>query len=203
MNKKRFIKDMQDALKESVDFFSPKRKDERELWVGTSFLENLGISFDDGEVFVPLHDPPDVIFREARFEIKEILDPGRKRHSEYKHKLNKSYKATKPDDFLEEYTPTDLTPTEIGNLILEHMDKFSKKYDKETRSYLDLLVYVNLINHLLKINTMPEKAVFAECGWRSVSTLMGWGSLVFFATDKSPLFLKENESKLILKKFED
>jgi len=110
---------MQEALKESVDFFSPKSKDERELWVGTSFIENLGIPFDEGEFFVSPHDPPDVIFREVRFEIKEILDPGRKRHSEYKHKLNKSYKATKPDDFLEEYTPIDLAPTQIGNLILE------------------------------------------------------------------------------------
>jgi len=47
---------------------------------------------------------------------------------------------------------------------------------------------------------MPERGIFAECGWRSVSALVGWGSLVLFANDNSPLFLKENEGALILKK---
>ncbi len=192
---------MQEALKESVDFFSPKRKQERELWVGKSFIENLGVLFKDGELFTPPQDPPDVSFREARFEIKEILDAERKRHQEFKDKLKKAYEATEPADFLEEYRPIDITPEDIGTLIINSLGKFSEKYDPQTRSNLDLLIYINLSKSLLKSDSLPARSAFSEFGWRSISALKGWGSLVFYTNCSAPDFLQEKEGLLTIRQF--
>jgi hypothetical protein len=203
MKKKRFIEDMQEALKESVDFFSPKRKKERDIGVGISFLENLGIKFERREVFAPSQDPPDVVFRGAMFEIKEILDPGRLRHKEYKDKLEKAQQVTDPDDLLELYTPLDLTPEDISRLALNQIKTLSRKYDSKTIRNLDLLIYINLIHHHLKKERMTKRSIFSDCGWRSISALQGWGGLVFYADKSAPEFLREKEGTLTLKNFSE
>ena len=76
------VKERREALVESVRFFGAQRKPEREVWVADHFLENLNIAYSTEEVVSSDDDPPDVIFRDARFEIKEIMDPGRRRHAE-------------------------------------------------------------------------------------------------------------------------
>jgi hypothetical protein len=203
MKKKRFIKDMREALKKSVDFFSPERKIEREIWVGISFLENLGIKFEQGEVSAPSQDPPDVVFREAMFEIKDILDPGRLRHKEYKDKLEKAYHVTNPGDFVEVSFRLDISPEDISRLILNQMKTLSKKYDSKTRTNLDLLIYINLIHNHLTEERMIKRSIFSDCGWRSISAVKGWGSLVFYADKSAPDFLREKEGTLTLKNFSE
>lgn len=80
MSDEDFIDDRRRALKESIAYFSTKNKAERERWVCLELVQNLGIAYDETEIVSPENDPPDVIFRDARFEVKEILDQGRKRH---------------------------------------------------------------------------------------------------------------------------
>lgn len=89
MSDEDFIDDRRRALKESIAYFSAKNKAERERWVCLELVQNLGIAYDETEIVSPENDPPDVIFRDARFEVKEILDQGRKRHAEYKAALQK------------------------------------------------------------------------------------------------------------------
>lgn len=201
MNRRQFLKDLRQGLKESVDFFSPKNKLARESWVGITFLQNLGLQFDEKDVLVPLNDPPDIIFKDAQFEIKEILDPGRKRHMEFKERFRRSLKATDPADLLEPFTPHDLAPKDILDLIEKELPELGKKYPPRMRSQYDLLFYINLKHHHLKIDKMPDAFTLSSSGWRSVSALIGRGSLVYYANDLAAEFLQKKRGQLTMRQF--
>ncbi len=202
MNDEEFLEDRRRALKESIEHFSAKHKSERERWVCSGFLENLDIAFDEAEVALPDDEPPDVVFRDARFEIKEILDPGRRRHAEYKALLQKALGATDPQELLEQFAPKDITPVQIGERIVSKLRGLEAHYAPAVRAKLDLLFYVNLQDHFLKVEPMPPVTEFAPFGWRSVVVLMGWGSLVLFAAPDAPSFLCSRVGTLSQRRFE-
>ena len=121
------------AVKDSIDFFSSANKGAIEQWACTEFLKNIGLNFQPDEVVLQADDPPDVIFRNASFEIKEILDRGRRRHDEYKDALSNAQAAKTEADLhaalLKVVTPENITPLEIGNLISAELTELvSKKY---------------------------------------------------------------------------
>lgn len=61
--------------REHARFFSNSAKPERERWVVREFLANLSISVsEDGLTSPSQNDDVDVIFRDAKFQVKEILD---------------------------------------------------------------------------------------------------------------------------------
>jgi len=160
---------------------------------------NCGISHEENEIIVPADDPPDVIFRDARFENKEILDEGRKRHLEYKAALEKAMNATSADQLLENYTPLDLTPHDVGKRILKTLDTLKTKYAPDVKRNLDLLLYINLVCHHFTKGEMPEPGLFEPHGWRSVSALCGWASMVFFTRDDAPSFLTNITGKWVMR----
>lgn len=202
MTDEEFLEDRRRALRESVDYFSAENKPARERWVCQEFILNLGLAFDETEVITPDDEPPDVVFRDSRFEIKELLDPGRRRHAEYKESLQKALEATDPKDLLEQYTPQGITPEQIGGRILKELESLQNRYAPAVRRNLDLLFYVNLQEHSLKVGPMPSAIEFASYGWRSVSAVMGLGTLVMFAAPNAPTFLLFNVGALIQRKFE-
>ena len=202
MTDEEFIEDRQNALRESIEYFESKNKPERERWVCIEFVENLRLTFEESEALTSDNDPPDVIFRDALFEIKEILDPGRRRHDEYKLALHNALQATDPKELLTEYSPIDITPQEIGDQMLKELDSLAKRYAPEVRAKLDLLFYVNLQDHLLKAGEMPSMSKFSSFGWRSISAVFGWGAFVFFATVEAPPFLYSRAGTMTLRKFE-
>lgn len=145
-------------------------------------------------------DPPDVMYRRARFEVKEILDQGRKRHKEYQDALYRALKATDPSELLEHYSPEAITPEQVGNLIGDKLITLQNKYPSKTKASLDLLFYVNLINIHLQQGSMPPTSSFSAFGWRSISAVFGIGALVFFADHKAPRFLRDYAGTLSLKR---
>lgn len=202
MSDQEFVEGRRRALSESVEYFSAKNKIERERWVCVEFLKNLGVLFEDKDVLPWSDEPPDVVFRDARFEIKEILDPGRLRHAEYKLDLEKAQAATKPEDFLEPFTPLDITPLQIVDRLRPELEGLALHYAPSARARMDLLFYVNLQDHFLLKGPMPEAAKFAAYGWRSISVLKGWGALVFFAAAGAPLFLQSSAGTLLQRNHE-
>lgn len=202
MTDEEFLEDRRNALRESVEYFSAKNKPERERWVCHEFIKNLGLSYDEPEVVTPNDEPPDVVFRDCRFEIKELLDPGRRRHAEYKASLQKALKTTDPQDLLEQYTPQDITPQQIGDRILKELKVLQEHYAPSARRHLDVLFYVNLQEHFLKVGPMPPALLFAPYGWRSVSAIIGWSALVMFAAPDASALLASNVSTTIQRKFE-
>src|ERR1700675_5145950 len=85
-----------ESLEASIYYLtSSANKAQRERDTVADFLKNLGHRFrradlkstPDGQ------DPPDVSFRRAAFEVKEELNPGRKRGDEYKARLEEARRA--------------------------------------------------------------------------------------------------------------
>ena len=189
------------AREESVSFFSSKRKPERERWVVTEFLANLGIEPSEGEVVSAADEPPDVEYRDARFEVKEIMDEGKRRHAEYKDSLRRAKEAHKASDLLEGYTPRDITYTEICHRVEKEISNLPL-YAPATKRQLDLLFYVNLEDvHGYVASELPSAAEFAKRGWRSISFLAGPMSVVLYAAADAPSLLKGLDGKVTRKGF--
>ncbi len=173
------------------DYFSQENKKKRERLVCNVFLQKLNLRFDEKDVVASDDEPPDVVFRydrkiEGRFEIKELLDPGRCRHDEYRG-IARGAACYE----LKDYVPQDITPEQIGGRILELLQGLKNRYSPDARRNLDLLVYVNLMKYFLKDGPMLSASEFEPYGWRSVSALKGCSAaLVMFAASHAPMFLR-------------
>lgn len=190
MSDDEYLKSIREDLKQSVDFFSSRDKFILEKWVVNNFLTNLSIDYGESELLRG-GDPPDVIFRDAQFEVKEIMDKGRKRHAEFKQALARANVATDPAELLEEYSPKDLTISEVYDLVYTRAtDLAERKYPPQVRKQMDLLCYVNLDDVMGLIETpYPDVSFLAALGYRSVSFLDGHRSCVFCAKASAPSFL--------------
>jgi len=174
------------------DPFSRQFKPWREWHNAVHFLTNLHIGMDDAQVFCSPLDPPDVIYQDAAFEIKEIMDEGRRRHDEVKQARQQALQKAKPQDFT--LRPViDLLPADAGRLVLEQLDALAERYQAEVKGRTDMLFYINKQNHWFDSGPMPDPALFAKYGWRSVSAVIaGNESLVFYASSDAPKFLQDN-----------
>ena len=174
------------------DLFSRQFKPWREWQNAVHFLINLHIGVDDAQVLCSPQDPPDVIYQDAAFEIKEIMDEGRRRHDEVKLARQKALQKAMPQDFT--LKPViDLLPADAGQLILEQLEGFAKRYQAEVKGRTDMLFYVNKLDHWFDDGPMPDPALFAKYGWRSVSAVVSSNvSLVFYASADAPKFLQKN-----------
>ena len=193
----RYLQEAVRDLEASVIFFGAggSQQHAAERWVVKHFLAALGVEFADEELHHPPRDPPDVAFRDAAFEVKEIGEVGRRRHDEYREALARAKAATSPAELLEQFTREDL-PVEIvyerifAATAALAMHKYS---DERTRRGLDLLFYVNLNPRKLWTfidGEPPSVAVLAREGWRSVSFLHGdRTSRVIYASAAAPPFL--------------
>lgn len=124
----------------------------------------MNIEYEEYEICTPEQDPTDVIFRDVEFEIKEILDPGRRRHQEVKIELENAHKVKSIE--------------EIYQLCLDATIALTK-YPEAVRASTDLLFYVNLKNVMELIeSSFPDASEMESLGWRSVSFIMGHRSCV-------------------------
>lgn len=192
MNNQKLLSQRIKDLEASVAYFAPGNKRESERWVTDSFLQNLRILYSQSEVISPDDDPPDVEFRDARFEIKEILDPGRRRHEEYKQELERVRSLTDPKDLLQMFTPKGSTLEDIYRLCEQVALGLDKKYPLAVRRELDLLLYVNLSDVMyVGEQPYPDTTALASSGWRSISFVMGQRSCCFFAHNDAPVFIQK------------
>ena len=191
---RQLLDEWRTSLQESVEYFSSKNKPERELWVCENFLTNLGVRFNTDEVSHVMTDPPDVVFRTAAFEIKELLDPERQRHAELKVELKRANKAKHPKEMMGAYIPKDIIPGEIAIRIQPILETYFTHYARSVRASMGLLIYANLLEHHLKVGRMPNPETLISYGWRSISVLIGSHALVLSAPRGAPKFLRNRES---------
>lgn len=198
----KFIADSIEDLEASVCFFSSKSKSERERWVVDKLLENMNIPHNDNDIVSPDQDPPDVLALGGRFEIKEILDEGRKRHKEYKDSLIRAKTISNPHDLLTTFTPVPCSVQEIFQYCCEEINKLQKKYPANLRSNMDLLFYVNL-RHIFTIDEIPfpDITTLTSCGWRSISFIQGEVACCFYASPDAPSWLQTDVGQLQRKKW--
>lgn len=200
MSDEEYLRAQREALAQSVAFFAAKNKGEREVWVARAFLQNMNIPFSDQEIILAPDDPPDVVFHDAQFEIKEIMDPNRRRHAEFKEALEKARAATSPSELATEYTPKDITLQELYELVASNSSEYQKNYATNFCNTLDLLFYVNLIDVTALIQQdFEDRKVFEQCPWRSISFVMGYHAGVLHSAPNAPEFIRNGVGKISLR----
>ena len=77
---------------EANAFLSNARRWERERWVCQRLLTALNVRHRQDE-FSTGQEPPDVLFRDANFEVFFVLDKGRRLNDEWKEELERRRSA--------------------------------------------------------------------------------------------------------------
>lgn len=193
-----FIEERIEAAKEDFRFFSNDCKSVRELWVVKHFLYQLRIEFSNDEISPSSDEPADVVYQEARFQVKEIMNKNRKRNDEYKESLRKAERSTSASDFLEPYRPQKITCSDLVPIVAEQSLKYQRKYGPRERTSTDLLFYFNLQDIHIVGNIFPDVDPYSSkmSGWRSVSVYSGDCALVLHVSLSAPNFLKTSKGKV-------
>jgi hypothetical protein len=158
------------------------------------FLRALGVPFSADElIWVPDgQDPPDVRFREARFEVRELLEKGRRRYDEKKARPQQFRKAeTIEDAGLERHDKIPMSYSEVYALLLAALAEKASRYGARGCAMLDALVCIQLNRFLLPTLPVPDYTALLQQGWRSISFVMPLHSHVVYATEAAPAFLRE------------
>jgi len=175
------------SAREEERFFSNAAKSERELWVARGFLNALRVPFTEAELSAtPQYSDADVLFRGARFQIKEIPEPAIRRSAELKASRQRAESAICVEDLIEPVEAHDIIVSNAYILILERAS--TKRYPPAVKAHLDLLCYVT--RTYSGLGSEAEKRQFESAGWRSISCLYGSRALVLSVTANAPSFLK-------------
>lgn len=185
---------MQASAHEELLFFSNRGKKEREHWVVAQFLQHRSLNFLDTELNSPhQRSKTDVHFRDANFQVKEILNPGSRRSDEIRDNYKRLMAATKLEDVVGPLFSYDIPePTTIYALVsgqashLAHEEKYAA-----SKHNLDLLFYVTRTHASLVRKEEIDFQALSLLGWRSISCLAGSQATVLFAHANAPLFLRE------------
>ena len=206
MGFEEYKKDLVAHRRKSVQLFSPKGKKELELWVTQEFLDVLGVSYAETELTQPKDDPPDVIFRDANFEIIELYDDDRKRHDEYKNKLKKA-EAARDYSEIGEVENWDMVPVSLPELLSEverYLQRKKGHYSPGTQAQLDVLVYINLQKKIVEEEDYVLPAPLPQSSplrvWRSVSLVFnGHMVCVPHSLNSSPEIIRTKVGKVVKK----
>jgi hypothetical protein len=186
-------------LEEAVRLWSPgeTRQKERERYVVSHFLKCLGTMFEPSELKQSADDPPDILFRDARFEVKEIQAGGRRRGDEYRAKLARALSAERFADLLEPYRPESIPMGDVCARVMQETRQLAcgRYADLSLRRSLDLLFYVNLTTTAeanVAQGPLGELDPLHQERWRSVSFLFADApACVLMAGNCAPAFLMD------------
>ena len=193
-SEKIYKESMINVTSKARQLFSNPNKPEREKMTCRGFLHCMNIKHNDAELVVADNASFDVTFRQAKFEITEIVG-GRKRDLELK-KLETKYKngSTSGDLLVPMENPEPMLFSEMVQVV---RDRLAEKFCRRKRQgceNIDALVHVGMINRYLypvEFSTEAVCAIEAQ-GWRSASVLIVPYATVLFASDAAPAFLRES-----------
>ena len=193
-----FIKGRVDAIKEAIHFISNDCKSDREVWIVRHFLSQLCIDFSNEEIHASSDEPFDVVYCDAKFQVKEIYDKGRKRGDEYKESLRKAETATSASDLLEHYSPQKITCDDVAIIVAKLASVWQQKYGPSECMSIDLLFYFNLQDIHIVGNVLTDVDAYSSkmAAWRSVSVFLGDCAFVLHVSEKAPGFLKTAKGKV-------
>ncbi|MDA0737556.1 MAG: DUF1780 domain-containing protein [Nitrospirae bacterium] len=182
------------ALEESILQPRDQNKPEREKWVVGRLLEVLCIPFQNGELVVG-EEPVDIEFRNARFQVKELLEEDYRRGDKLKKQRKAIDLAQSLEDLIESYTSWSIPWQDIVFKVEVAVKKLTNKYGPSERASLDLLFYFNYSNN--EISGPFNKILANGEVFRSVSLVTNSYCGVLFADPNSPEFLHANAGKII------
>jgi hypothetical protein len=182
------------GLEESLAFYGNPSKFEREKWVARRLVSSLGIAFQDEE-FKLGEEPSDVLFRSAHFQVKEMLNEGRKRTQELKEKLKRAKAAESFTELQEHYTPQDITFTEIVERCAKFVNDITNHYGPRERNNTDLICYFNYVDYH---ETNAVKIENGNNAFRSFSIVSNRFCAVVKTAEDAPNFLSENIGRVVM-----
>jgi hypothetical protein len=190
-SEREYLQNIQTDAADKLHYLTDECKPERERAVVRAFLRCIGVTFAESEIVAPASEPVDVSFRDARFQVREILQQGRRRGDEVKLKA----RAQSIDDATVTWKPppTPMSAEELTLAITQALDEKARKYGRSQCSRLDALVYVNLtLTSVLRPDTTPgNTAGLTAQAWRSVSLVFPPYGIVLFTTSDASGFLRQ------------
>jgi hypothetical protein len=183
-------------------FLSNARKWERERWVCQRLLQALNVNNRLDEFSAADREPPDVLFRDARFEVFFVLDEGRRLNDEWRAELERRRSAFSLSQLVRrEAKPKRIAAAELQQRLAPTLRKKAHNYNERglDLSELDLLAYVNLKRATADFNShFPPPTEFLRQGWRSLSLVGPTFARVLFAHPDAPDFLRSNLGRSVL-----
>lgn len=183
-------------------FLSNARKWERERWVCQRLLQALNVKHHLDEFGASGQEPPDVLFREANFEVFFVLDQGRRLNDEWRAELDRRRSAFS----LSQLVRRETRPKRIGAAELQA--RLAPTLRKKAHNYLergldpgelDLLAFVSLKRAVPDFNShFPPPTEYLRQGWRSLSLVGPTFARVLFAHPDAPAFLRNNLGRSVL-----
>lgn len=199
--RENYIESLIKAAESKRRLFSNKCKAERERMVTRAFLRGIGVGFSEEDLISNPEEPVDVSFKEARFQVMEILDE-RRRGQEIETEIARFRDAGSVSELIEPWHAPEAIPyPEVIQKIADRLnEKKAEKYGYATCSTVDVLVYFNLKNRYL----FPDNSSGAEegllkleqQGWRSVSAVLVPYGFVIAARDDCPELLSSKVGQI-------
>lgn len=184
------------------DFLSNARKWERECWVCQRLLQTLKVNHRQEEFVEPEQQPPDVLFRDACFEVFIVLDEGRRLNEEWRDELQRRRLAQSLRQLMRrEQKPRRINCSELQRRLAPTLRKKAHNYIERgiDPGELDLLAFVSLKREIPDFNTpFPPPTEYLRQGWRSLSVVGPNFARVIFANREAPEFLRDNLGRVVL-----
>jgi hypothetical protein len=193
------LKKLRRDAKEAEALFSNSGQELQERTVVAGLLRALGVDFHEHEIAKCDQEPIDVSFRNARFQVTEILDQRRRRNLEIKERSARVKAAERLQDLVDEgvVSSRPMAPNELIALVFECSKKKARRYAGECGN-IDLLIYVNMRQrHLYPSAPFSEAAAIRSIGWRSISVVTEPFAVVLWAADDAPVFLVKYSGQAI------
>ncbi|MCS3466307.1 hypothetical protein M2401_000017 [Pseudomonas sp. JUb42] len=202
MDDSDFLRLLTIQAEQANSFLSNARKWERERWVCERLLQGLNIRHRDEDFTAAGQEPPDVLFRNACFEVFFVLDEGRRLNDEWREELERRRSA----DSLSELVRRQAKPKRIPAAdLLERLGPTLRKKAGNYRerdldlSKLDLIAFVSLKREVLDLNShFPPPTEYLRQGWRSLSLVGPTFARVLFAHPEAPDFLRTNLGRSVI-----
>jgi hypothetical protein len=152
------------------------------------------VRFIDDEIIAPRPEPVDVLFRDAQFQMREIMEKGSRRGDKWKERQARWSEARSMAQTLEPVIyPTPMKRSELVDAVSNALEPKSRRYGVSGCSGLDALVYVNLTDTRVfkRRSAAQDLSRLNVQGWRSVSIVFPPYGLVLLARRTAPEFLRK------------
>ncbi len=202
MDDSDFLRLLTHQAEQANAFLSNARKWERERWVCQRLLQALNVSHRLDEFSAAAQEPPDVLFREANFEVFFVLDEGRRLNDEWRAELERRRSAFSLSQLVRrEAKPRRIGARELQERLAPTLRKKAHNYRERSLDLgeLDLVAFVSLKRAMPDFNShFPPPTEFLRQGWRSLSLVGPTFARVLFAHPQAPEFLRGNLGRSIL-----
>ena len=202
MDDSDYLRLLTHQAEEANAFLSNARKWERERWVCQRLLQALNVRHHLDEFSASGQEPPDVLFREASFEVFFVLDEGRRLNDEWRAELDRRRSAFSLSQLVRrEAKPRRIGATELQARLAPTLRKKAHNYLERglDPGELDLLAFVSLKRAVPDFNShFPPPTEYLRQGWRSLSLVGPTFARVLFAHPDAPAFLRNNLGRSVL-----